>query len=271
MNTSRTLAATLTLAAVLATQAQAGPTITIDGFGASIVQFETPPVFDFTSHTVDSHDGVTTTWDVDHAANGRLRGRIVDSTGGAVTLTTVISGLIRGNDGTTTIRQKLRGSGDLGNKDSIRSIGLVRGTFSGWGADATLTATTKMRTCTRLFDPVRKVHRTLCNDGSFQKQYDYANAGDWLLRVALNHNGSTLFGAGSMFTGTSRDADVSVAGTYLPGGRSVLKLGPKDARGQGKVSLSVTLVAAEDGSLQITQVHELRGMLLGQRFNEVVP
>lgn len=276
MNAMKMAALTGSLLLVAAT-ANAGPPITIDDFGVSLIDFETPPIFDFSRTETSSDGSIVSTWNLTHDRLGRIRGTIVDrdAAGGGVVLSTLVHGRCHTADGMTTVTQRLTGRGDLGNGDSMRSSTEVRGEIHGWGAEARMQAHFVVRTCTKLRNPITEKHQTFCNDTAFEREFSYANAGNWHMRLALEHSGSRVIGTGSIATGVAtsqpRTEEVAVSGTFVPGGVSVLRLKPKTRGGFGPVVLRATLTEEEDLSLTVFEVHEAKGSLLGQRFDEVLP
>lgn len=265
--------------ALLGTGALAAPpTIEFGGDGIHVITFTTPGVYDFSvdEQTVDGFLDHRTL--ISHDLKGRIEGVITDSDGD-LKLVTTIDGKVKTSGGIPVMTTKLQGYGDFGNGDKIRSTAKKRSEVHGLGAAATLFTTITMKTCVLAKVPVGKdKYNVTCSKGGGTHESPLGSKGDWEIRIqGLAEPGlGQLIGTGEISTNIhsskfKRTTPVLVTGKRSNDGTTAkIKLEPIDEGGDGPVTI-VAEVIAGPGVLHpaITAVLEVKGKLLGQKFNEV--
>jgi hypothetical protein len=274
----RTAIGILTVAC-LATVVAPGPTtaappvITLDG-SVHVVTFTTPGIYDFTANESSSAGAISNATLISHDVKGRIDGIIIDK-GGSIELTTEIKGTCKKTGGMTVVKSKLKGYGDLGNGDSIASVGRKRSEVHGTGAAATLVSTVKLKTCVTLQQPFSTKTVTKCEKGGGSSEVPLGSAGDWSVRIELQQPvEGELLGTGSISTFIhsakyKRTTQVIAAGSVRKDGTAKIKLTPLFDGGDGPVTITAAVVAGPGVQWPaITNVLAVKGKLLGQKFSE---
>jgi hypothetical protein len=276
-STTATTIATLGLTAVLAagSAAAAPATITLEG-STHVINFTTPGIYDFSANESSSDGVIANATLISHDLKGKIDGIIIDK-GASIELTTEITGTCKRSGGVTVITEKMKGYGDLGNGDVIASRGKKRSEVRGAGAGAILFSVLKVKTCTKFKQPFSEKYSTVCGTGGGEHQTLIGDRGDWQVRMELQQPVvGEILGTGSISTNVhsaqfKRTTEVIVAGRYdEKDGTAKLKLTPLFAGGDGPVTILAEVVAG--GGVQwpaVTNVLEVKGKLLGQKFNEV--
>ena len=240
--------------------------------GVTEVLFETPGVYDFSRNYVSSDpDGSTVSIGVTHDADGRLSG-FVNTVNGNVDIRGTLTGKVRTVEGTTLMKETLRSRGTTtGGKPDFRSIGVTTGRIAGLGGGAVLISKQSSTACIRMkFGGKAK---TVCNKTVLKdRQSPFAHAGDWRVRLAFDASGTDIAGTGTITVGASTDDarsfEVLVNGRFDPAtGDATLTLEPTTDAGLGTVTIQGVVVPNTEGD-RLHAVHEVKGRLLGQKFNE---
>ena len=256
----------------------APPTIELGDEGDHVITFTTPGVYDFSvddqtvEGTLDHYEVIS------HDLTGKIDGLITDSDGD-VRLVTEIAGSVKTSHGITVMTTKLKGQGVIGDGDLIKSTAAKRSEVHGIGAAATLFTTIKLKTCVLARLPFSDKYNKTCSRGGGTHESALGSKGDWEIRIeglaepALGE----LIGTGAITTNLhstkfKRTTPVLVTGKRGNDGTTAkIKLTPLDENGDGPVTI-VARVIAGPGVLHpaIDAVLEVKGKLLGQKFNEVV-
>jgi hypothetical protein len=253
------------------------PSIVIDDLGNHLITVSTPGIYDFSLHEDEvSPQKIHHTTTVVQDARGRIKGTGRDYDGQGFDVRHVFNGWCRTKDGLTAVARKITSAGSFGsgNPREYRSVGVLKGSVHGFGADARLVGTVSGRVCAKI-DPSNPKGKTLCSDNSVQVTYPLANVGDWLIDMSIDRVGERIIGAASITTSLTvaanrRTFEVSVNGKIDAGNVATIMLRPLNgATGLGWVRLRGPVVY--DPVLDVptlVAVDEVKGELLGQKFNE---
>ncbi len=275
-----TLTATGLLAGLLAAPVHpAPPTVDYVGDGVHVITFTTPGVYDFSAEEHSNDGDIERTVLISHDIKGKVVGLVRDK-GSDIELVNESKGTVKTSNGITVMKTKHKGYGDLGNGDSMTSSGTRRTEVRGSGADAMIFVTLKIKQCVKQWHPFKKKHVKICSSGggNAPQQASFANRGDWEVRMELQQPVvGELLGTGSISTNIhsatlERTTQVIVAGAYREeDGTAKLKLTPLFDDGDGPVTILAQVVAGPGVQWPaVTGVLEVKGKLLGQKFNEVV-
>jgi hypothetical protein len=163
--------------------------------------------------------------------------------------------------------------GDINGDKTLSAIS-IRARLEGWGDASRLVGSMRIRQCFIVTDPIRDVKRKICSANDPEITQDAPHLGTWEVRLALDVAGGRVIGAGSIATavlaGGTRVADVTVSGSVGADGIATVRLVPMDKSIlSGSVTLIGPLVADADDQRYFAAVHEVKGKILGQSFDEV--
>ena len=245
-----------------------------DFAGRYVVSVVTPPILDYSRTTMLEAGGSVTTTMLVEDVRGRIRGTTTTS-GPVINDEGRLRGRVSTKQGLPFVQLRTIEVGTVG-EDKIRSVAKLAAHLEGWGPDATLVGQLKQHYCAIVTDPIRKVKKKICTDNAPAFNEPVPDAGSWEVRAALDRSGDRIIGAASISTGfggaaTRRTVDATVSGTVSSSsGLATVKLKPMDpAILRGSVTLIGPLVEDADGQLYFSSVHEVKGKLLGQAFDEV--
>jgi hypothetical protein len=247
-----------------------------------VITFSTPGVYDFSVDETESNGTIVSRYLVSHDRKGKILGFLSD-TSDHIALTTDVSGTCKTSNGVTVLTEKFKGRGDLGNGDSMFSRATKRSEVHGIGTGATLFSSLKIKTCVRLKQPFSEKVSTVCNSGGGNSETYLGDLGNWSVRLHITQPvPGEILGLGTISTGIEkqpkyvRTTEVIAAGSLKledgepAGGYGIakIKLTPLQDDGDGPVTITARL----NGVLYpgIVEVLEVKGKLLGQKFNEVV-
>lgn len=268
-----------TIAMVLLGRGIAGaqaPTITPDPdpnkLGQYVVTIFTPALVDYAgTSTLDAGGNVTTTV-LTQSTRGRVRGTTTTS-GPAINGKGRLTGRVMTRNGLPFIQLRSLEHGDI-NGDETLSFIRSAARLEGSGSDSRLVGEMKIRYCAIVTDPIRDVKKKICSRNDPGMDRAAPHLGTWQVKLALFSSGTSVSGAGSIETGVlvggGRETDVKVSGTIGANGLATVKLEPMDKSVlAGTVTLVGPIVENADGDALFSAVHEVKGRLLGQSFDEV--
>jgi hypothetical protein len=269
------MVAAVVLAHVGPARAQA-PTIAPDPdpnhLGQYVVTIVTPPVLDYgRTTTLDAGGNVTTTV-LTQSTRGRIKGTSTTS-GPAINGEGTFSGRVMTRQSQPFVVLRSVDRGDI-NGDKTLSVIRMAARLDGWGDGSRLVGQLAIRYCALITDPIRDVKKKICTGNSPGIDQAAPHLGTWEARLALDTSGGRVIGAGSIATGVraggTRVSDVAVSGSVSSDGLATVRLDPMDKSAfVGSVTLVGPLVGDADGQMRFASVHEVKGKLLGQSFDEV--
>ena len=254
------------------------PSILIDDLGVHQITFTTPGVFDFSRHQSFEDGGIQFTTEAVQDARGRILGTGRDF-GGDFDVSHFIKGKCRAANGVSKLVFKMLSKGSVGSGDpeEYKALGVMRGIVEGWGADAKFVGTLQSRVCMKVEDPIRDRTKVICSGNTTDHTFSLANAGNWQIRVFIDRIGDRIIGAASITTAVaiasnSRTFDVSVNGKVESEegeDLATIDLMPMDGSALGWVRLIGPVIhdPVVDAPA-LYAIKEVKGQLLGQRFNE---
>lgn len=241
-----------------------------------IIEFETPTVLDYTFHGSKTPG---TTLDVAQDEKGKLIGRMHTS-GVTISGDGTIKGKVKTVDAlpyvTTTTVEK-----GVIDGDATYAVAKLRASLWGWGSESMLVGEMFMKYCMTIEDPIAQRKRRICAPYWHQIEEKVPHIGTWQVMLAsLSLYGSTeIEGLGWIVTSSKRDetARLYEAAVY---GKISTKTGlakvvvqpsklPDAPPSPGTVTLIGKVKVEAKGLVHFTAIHEVKGKLLGQSFDEV--
>lgn len=271
MHTRRSFVSVLALVVSLllrtaAADAQlAAPTIVDEGSnGIFRIEFTTPNVFDLSSDWV-SHD-----------SSGRFSGHLRTTDGGEIDIDQKITGGCKTSRGVTTVKQKIKSFGTVGNGDLYAATSRYEGVMQGYGAGVKLIGVTKTHACLRYtLAPFSTKKVTVCTDSEITNQV-FTHDGRWSIRLGFDNAGKNLVGYATIYVAQgnpekAKSYDTVVSGKVEPDGEANFKLKPLGDNGIGGTIKLRAFVIPRAGAVppQLIDVLEVSGNILGQKFSEV--
>lgn len=273
------LALAISLGALAARPAAAqAPSILIDDLGVHTITFTTPGVFDFSSHQSFQDGAILFTTEAVQDARGRIFGTGRDY-GGDFDVSHRIKGRCRSTDGGSKLVFRMLSEGSVGSGDpeEYKALGVTRGIVEGWGASAKFVGTLRSRVCLKEVDPIQQRTKTVCASNTVDHTFSLANVGNWQIRLSIDRIGDRIIGAASITTAVTvasnaRTFDVSVNGRVDDQDVATIDLQPMDESALGWVRLvGPILHDPVVDAPELYAIDEVKGQLLGQRFDEVYP
>ncbi len=270
MHTRRSFGCTLALAVSLllhtpAAHAQLAPPAIVDEGDNGIfrIEFTTPNVFDLSSDWV-SHD-----------SSGRFSGHLRTTDGGEIDIDQKITGGCKTSRGVTTVKQKIKSFGTVGNGDLYSATSRYEGVMQGYGAGVQLIGVTKTHACLRYdFAPFSKKKVTVCTDSVLSDQV-FTHDGRWSIRLGFDNAGKNLVGYATVYVAQgnpekAKSYDTVVSGKVDPDGEANFKLKPLADSFGGTIKLrAIVIPRSGDVPPTLVQILEVGGNILGQKFAEV--
>jgi hypothetical protein len=177
------------------------------------------------------------------------------------------------------MEQIIKSQGSVGSDDpkEYRAKSRFKGTIQGYGADAKLVGITTTKTCLRLdYAPFSTRKIVFCHYEEYEQTYPYVHGGSWAIRIAFDDVGDELIGTAFVYLweanpAKARIVETSVEGTLDADGIGNFKLVPvEDDAPMGTLKLRALVIPGNGPTPpKITEVLEVSGKILGQKFAEV--
>ena len=234
--------------------------------GEYIIEIETPTVLDYTFHGSKT---AGTTLDLDQDVSGRLTGH--SHTGGAtITSDAVIAGKVKSRQSLPYVQMTTVDQGVIDGEPTY-AIGKLRASLYDWGANSMLVGELFMKFCMTMEDPIALRKRRICMPHWQSIEEKVPDIGTWQVMMSMEQIGDYVEGLGWLVTSAKRDETARLFEFDAHGkvsrrtGLAKVTIRPQDPS-PGTVTLIGKL--AEDGT-HFTAIHEVKGKLLGQSFDEV--
>lgn len=255
------------------------PSIYRDGNGAFHVEFDSPPVYDLSSHLSEVTDGgLVREMHVRHTATGALTGAGYDTDGGQYSVIHEVKGSCKTKRGETFVTQKIKSIGSLGTDDpkEYRALSIFTGKMEGYGPGTKLVGFTETRSCLRFdYGPFSKKKITVCTSNLIPDQvFPHPSAGLWAIRLAFDDDGRNVFGTATVFISDVlptkvQSHETTVAGRLDDEGEVTFKLDPVGEAPFGKITLRARVTPRQGATPpELVEILEVGGKILGQKFAE---
>ncbi len=237
--------------------------------GEYIIEIETPPILDYTFHGSKT---AGTTLDLVQDVSGRLTGSSHTS-GVTITSDAVITGKVKTRDGLPYVQMKTVDQGEI-DGDPTHAVGKFRASLHNWGADSMLVGDLIMKLCMTMEDPITEKKRRICMPQWLPVEEQVPHIGTWQVWLSLERFGDHVEGLGWLVTSSGRDETARVFEVDAHGkisrqtGLAKVTVRPQKPS-PGTVTLIGKLNDDQNGQQYFTAIHEVKGKLLGQSFDEV--
>lgn len=237
--------------------------------GEYIIEIATPPVLDYSFHgSKTAGTELTLQQDV----SGKLTGYSKTS-GVTISSEASISGKVKTREGLPYVQMTTVDRGVI-DGDPTYAVGKLRAFLSGWGSSSLLVGELFMKLCMTMEDPITEKKRRICMPNHTVVEEQVPDIGTWQVMLSLERIGDHLEGLGWLVTSAKRDEtarlfEFDAHGKISPKtGLAKLTIRPQKPS-PGTVTLIGTLAENAHGQAYFAAIHEVKGKLLGQSFNEV--
>jgi hypothetical protein len=160
--------------------------------------------------------------------------------------------------------------------DPTTTVSKLKASFYGWGDESKLDGAIATKFCLTTEEPSGK-RRRLCGSDTSPFAKSLPHTGDWQVIMSLEDlGGGMIDGLGFIVLAAHDDATARLFEMDAKGkvnartGLVKLEVKPrKDLPSPGKVTIIGTLAYDADDVPHLASIHEVKGKLLGQAFNEV--
>jgi hypothetical protein len=243
-----------------------------DFVGEYIIDVETPPILDYTTADA-SPDSSGTTRIVSEDENGRLRGTSTTHSG-VIDSASVLTGKVSTKKHLPFVQMKIVDVGTIDDDPTI-AVGKLTASVFGWGADSYLVGEQLMKFCITMKDPIADRRRRICVPQRIAVEQHVPHIGTWQVRLALDRSGDFVSGPGWIVTAPLDPARIrffeveAVGKISTKTGLATVRLISRTDPSPGVVTLIGPIVGNFDDPQAFGAIHEVKGKLLGQSFDEV--